>query len=104
VAHRGATAAATISATPLRSDETTIVDQSPRAWSIHKEVLLFERIEAISDPMRELIEDLWPELVHKLRRRSPPVRRNQSSVVSQFEFKLRHYPEFISGDRGADMC
>jgi hypothetical protein len=71
---------------------------------IHKEVLKFERIEAVSDPMRELIEDLWPELVHKLRRRSPPVRRNQSSVVSQFEFKLRHYPEFISGDRGADMC
>lgn len=30
---------------------------------IHKEVLKFERIEAISDPMRELIEDLWPELV-----------------------------------------
>jgi hypothetical protein len=29
---------------------------------IHKEVLKFERIEAISDPMRELIEDLWPEL------------------------------------------
>ncbi len=33
---------------------------------IHKGVLEFERIEAISDPMRELIEDLWPELVHKL--------------------------------------
>jgi hypothetical protein len=33
---------------------------------IHKEVLDFERIDAISDPMRELIEDLWPELVHKL--------------------------------------
>lgn len=30
---------------------------------IHKEVLEFERIEATSDPMRELIEDLWPELV-----------------------------------------
>ena len=37
---------------------------------IHKEVFEFERIEAISDPMRELIEDLWPELVHKL----PPKR------------------------------
>jgi hypothetical protein len=37
---------------------------------IHKEVLKFERIEAISDPMRELIEDLWPELAHKL----PPKR------------------------------
>jgi hypothetical protein len=38
---------------------------------IHKEVLEFERIEAISDPMRELIEDLWPELVHKLPSREP---------------------------------
>ena len=45
-------------------------------WSRHQDrpgrrlVLEFERIEAISDPMRELIEDLWPELVHKL----PPKR------------------------------
>jgi hypothetical protein len=37
---------------------------------IHKEVLDFDRIEAISEPMRELIEDLWPELVSKL----PPKR------------------------------
>jgi hypothetical protein len=37
---------------------------------IHKEVLELERIEAISDPMCELIEDLWPELVYKL----PPKR------------------------------
>jgi hypothetical protein len=33
---------------------------------IHQEIVSFERIEAISDPMRELIEDLWPELVNKL--------------------------------------
>jgi hypothetical protein len=38
---------------------------------IHKEALSFERIEAISDPMRELIEDLWPELEYKL----PPKKR-----------------------------
>ena len=38
---------------------------------IHKEVLQFERIEAVSDPMRELIEDLWPELVHKLPPKEP---------------------------------
>jgi hypothetical protein len=38
---------------------------------IHKEVLKFERIEAISDPMRELIEELWPELVHKLPPKKP---------------------------------
>jgi hypothetical protein len=37
---------------------------------IHREVLDFERIEAISNPMRERIEDLWPELVTKL----PPKR------------------------------
>ena len=29
-------------------------------------VLDFERIEAVSDEMRALIEELWPELVHKL--------------------------------------
>jgi hypothetical protein len=40
---------------------------------IHKEVLKFKRIEAISDPMRELIEELWPELVHKL-----PPRRSRA--------------------------
>jgi hypothetical protein len=39
------------------------------AWKaprLGQETLKFGRIEAISDPMRELIEDLWPELVHKL--------------------------------------
>ena len=43
-----------------------ISDEIERIQRIHKEVLEFERIEAISDPMRELVEDLWPELVHKL--------------------------------------
>jgi hypothetical protein len=38
---------------------------------IHKDLLQFERIEAISDPMRELIEELWPELVHKLPPKTP---------------------------------
>jgi ferric-dicitrate binding protein FerR (iron transport regulator) len=33
---------------------------------IHEEILGFEKIEAVSDPMRELIEDLWPELAYKL--------------------------------------
>jgi hypothetical protein len=37
----------------------------------HKEVLEFEQIDAISDPMRELIEDLWPELVYKLPPKKP---------------------------------
>jgi hypothetical protein len=43
-----------------------------RLERIHEEVLSFERIEAISDPMSELIEDLWPELVHKLPPKRPP--------------------------------
>jgi len=34
-------------------------------------VLEFEQIDAISDPMRELIEDLWPELAHKLPPKKP---------------------------------
>ena len=38
---------------------------------IHQELLEFEIIEAVSDPMRELIEDLWPELVHKLPPKEP---------------------------------
>jgi hypothetical protein len=33
---------------------------------IHKEILEFERIEAVSDEMRQLIEQEWPELAHKL--------------------------------------
>jgi hypothetical protein len=38
---------------------------------IHNDLLQFKRIEAISDPMRELIEELWPELVHKLPPKTP---------------------------------
>ena len=33
---------------------------------IHKGLLEFERIESVSDEMRELIEEVWPELTHKL--------------------------------------
>jgi hypothetical protein len=36
-----------------------------------REGLEVERIEVISDPMRELIEELWPELVHKLPPKKP---------------------------------
>ena len=43
-----------------------------RSNGIHKEVLDFKRIEAISVPMRELIEDLWPELANKLPPKRPP--------------------------------
>jgi hypothetical protein len=38
-----------------------------------QEILQFERIEAVSEPMCELIEDLWPELVHKLAAGKAPV-------------------------------
>jgi len=48
---------------PRIFDGSMLPDEIER---IHREVLAFERIESISDPMRELIEDLWPELVHKL--------------------------------------
>jgi hypothetical protein len=44
-----------------------------RIERIHREVLDFKHIEAISEPMRELIEDLWPELLPKL-----PPKRSQS--------------------------
>jgi hypothetical protein len=40
---------------------------------MHKDLLEFERIEVVSDPMRELIEELWPELVHML-----PPRRSRA--------------------------
>jgi hypothetical protein len=33
---------------------------------LHKELLEFEHIDHISDEMRAVIEDLWPELVYKL--------------------------------------
>jgi hypothetical protein len=33
---------------------------------IHRGLLEFERIESVSHEMRELIEEVWPELTHKL--------------------------------------
>jgi len=44
--------------------------ESDEIERIHK-ALEFEQIDAISDPIRELIEDLWPELVHKLTPKKP---------------------------------
>jgi len=38
---------------------------------LHKELLEYERIDFISDEMRAAIEDLWPELVHKLPPKKP---------------------------------
>jgi hypothetical protein len=33
---------------------------------LHEELLKFDRIEAVTDDMRELIEQVWPELARKL--------------------------------------
>ena len=33
---------------------------------MHQEILGSGRMEAVSNEMRELIEEVWPELVHKL--------------------------------------
>jgi hypothetical protein len=38
---------------------------------LHKGLLEYERIDSISDEMRAGIEDLWPELVHKLPSKRP---------------------------------
>jgi hypothetical protein len=54
------------SAGPISLASSMVGSSCDEIERIHKEVLKFERIEAISDPMRELIEDLWPELAHKL--------------------------------------
>jgi hypothetical protein len=33
---------------------------------LHKYMLEIEGVDAISDEMRAVVQDLWPELVHKL--------------------------------------
>jgi hypothetical protein len=38
---------------------------------LHKELLEYERIDFISDEMRAVIEDLWPDLAHKLPPKKP---------------------------------
>ena len=38
---------------------------------LHKFLLETESLSEVSDDMRELIEQEWPELVHKLPRRCP---------------------------------
>jgi hypothetical protein len=38
---------------------------------LHKELLEFDDIEHITDDMRAVIEDLWPELVYKLPPKKP---------------------------------
>ena len=43
---------------------------------LHKELLEYERIDFISDEMSAVIEDLWPELVHKL----PPKQGDNHAV------------------------
>jgi hypothetical protein len=38
---------------------------------LHKYVLEIEGVDAISDEMREVVEELWPELAHKLPAKRP---------------------------------
>jgi hypothetical protein len=40
---------------------------------LHKYMLEVEHIGVISDEMREVVEELWPELAHK-----PPPKRSRS--------------------------
>jgi len=61
---------------------------SDEIYWIHKEVLKFERIEVISDPMRELIEDLWPGLALSLPKTSGYTRKSLNSSVSK-SFPIR---------------
>jgi hypothetical protein len=46
---------------------------------LHKKLLEFERIDFISDKMRAVVEELWPELAHKL-----PPRRRWNAYVAIF--------------------
>ena len=39
---------------------------------LHKFLLETENLSEVSDGMRELVEEEWPELVHKLPPRVPP--------------------------------
>jgi hypothetical protein len=39
---------------------------------LHKYLLKLERIEAISDEMRAVVESEWPELAHKLPPKTEP--------------------------------
>ena len=53
-------------------------DKSPRVYKprivggkverLHKYMLEIEGVDHISDEMRAVLEDLWPELVHNCRR------------------------------------
>jgi hypothetical protein len=56
---------------------------------IDKEVLKFERTGAVSDPMRELIEDLWPELVQRSR-------YCHTSHIAHLHPNNRHWAEILA--------
>jgi hypothetical protein len=38
---------------------------------LHKHMLEFEKVSAISDEMRAVVESEWPELTHKLPPKKP---------------------------------
>ena len=63
-------------------------------------LLDLERVEAISDEMRVVIEELWPELVHKL----PPRRRlcfaDDSHLAFHWARKVDNGPCRLMGRNG----
>ena len=52
-----------IYAPPIVSDHIMVQEDFER---LHKFLLETESLPEVSDDMRELVEDEWPELVHKL--------------------------------------
>jgi hypothetical protein len=51
---------------------------------LHKYMLEIEGIDHISDEMRAVVESEWPELVHKLRRKSDTDPREGNNAKSVF--------------------
>jgi hypothetical protein len=55
-----------------RTFEGRVMLPDEQEQQLYRELLEFERIGVVSDSMRELIEDVWPELAHKLPPKEEP--------------------------------
>jgi hypothetical protein len=53
---------------------------------LHKQLLVLEHIDFISDEMRAVIEDEWPELVYKL-----PPKKPQGRACTQSQKQNHHH-------------
>ena len=63
---------------------------------MRKEILEFERIETVFDEMRDLVEQLWPELMHKLTPKKPySLGDNAEESSAQIDRLLLHIYRFI---------